>query len=157
MQVRILQVLGNTLRFRDGDLDEQGSRPIDEAGLRRLLEFSETAYRVIPDPTGDHLKTLVAGGKQLFQWLDGPEQWVGGLLRSGGMALHIDVASKLRHLPWELLFDGMFLCGNPHRLFTPIYRVGLDYRAAAPGQTPTPDPPPANRPLRVLFMASSPE
>jgi hypothetical protein len=53
-------------------------------------------------------------------------------------------------LPWELLCaDGAFLCANPLRPFTPVRRVGASRRE--------PEPEPANRPLRLLFMASSPE
>lgn len=97
---------------------------------------------------------LAAFGQELYRWLDGPAQRRLALMcasSSQGWALHIDTETeeRLRHLPWELLHDGTaFLCQNPNRPFTPVRRVdGFCDGGTAP----------ANRPLRVLFMASSPE
>ncbi len=90
-------------------------------------------------------------GKDLYSWL---EQVSGGFLgriraTSQALCLHIDTAAGLRHLPWELLHDGdVFLCAIPRRPFTPARRVTPYSRDDAAAD---------NRPLRVLFMASSPE
>jgi tetratricopeptide (TPR) repeat protein len=158
MQIRILQLLGDALRFRDQDFRELGSRRLDAAELKELVEKTETAYRVVTsDPLGDYRRGLVDHGKRLFNWLDGPEQWLSGSNFAAGMALHIDVASNLRHLPWELLFNSGFLCQQSSCLFTPVYRVGLEERSRL-REPPAPSKPERqNRPLRVLFMASSPE
>ncbi|MEW5766281.1 MAG: hypothetical protein AB1797_01470 [bacterium] len=65
-----------------------------------------------------------------------------------GAAIHIDVVERLRHLPWELLRkEGAFLCAHPYRPFTPVRRVSEKKDSFER----------ANRPLRVLFMACSPE
>ena len=70
-------------------------------------------------------------------------------MTSQALCLHIDTAAGLRHLPWELLHDGdVFLCAIPRRPFTPARRVTPYFRDDAAAD---------NRPLRVLFMASSPE
>lgn len=90
-------------------------------------------------------------GQDLHAWL---ERVTNGCLsdmrgRSQAFSLHIDTNAGLRHLPWELLHDGdLFLCCQPRRAFTPVRRVNGYARN---------DTDPANRPLRVLFMASSPE
>ena len=90
-------------------------------------------------------------GRRLYEWLDGPtERWLAGLrAQHPDLALHVDVENRLRHLPWELLYSGGHLCGHPHQRFTPVRRVN--------GRCAADQPQPANRPLRVLFMATSPE
>ncbi len=68
--------------------------------------------------------------------------------RTDGCALYIDVAEQLRHLPWELLaVRNQFLCSDAVRPFTPVRFVSNERRPLLR----------ANRPLRVLFMACSPE
>jgi hypothetical protein len=85
----------------------------------------------------------------LYEWLDGPtERWLAGLRKQHpDLALHVAVESRLRHLPWELLYSDGYLCGHAHHRFTPIRQVN-DRRYSDQR---------ANRPLRVLFMAASPE
>ena len=113
MQVRILQLLGDTLRLRDESYREIAARTIDVDGLERLLQATEKDYKEIQRAQTANDAKLLEHGKRLFQWLDGTEQWLGGLRTDDGLALHIDVESKLRQLPWELLFDAAFLCANP--------------------------------------------
>lgn len=89
-------------------------------------------------------------GRRLYEWLDGPtERWLETALPgAGGLAVHVDVAEGLRHLPWELLVrQGLFLCADAARPFTPVRRVS---EVACQVET-------ANRPLRVLYMACAPE
>lgn len=92
-------------------------------------------------------------GQRLYRWLDGPtERWLERIIAEPA-ALHLDVDEGLRHLPWELLSrDGAFVCTNPLCPFTPVRRIAP--AATLPLFTPAPSP--ANRPLRILFMASSP-
>lgn len=91
-------------------------------------------------------------GQRLYDWLDGAnERWLTTLLGQAGTdgcALYIDVAEQLRHLPWELLaVRNQFLCSDAVRPFTPVRFVSNERRPLLR----------ANRPLRVLFMACSPE
>ncbi|HEX7242657.1 MAG TPA: CHAT domain-containing protein, partial [Longimicrobiaceae bacterium] len=130
-----------TLRFYGTDGALVGTRELD--GLQGFIGEVEKGYRTrAPD--------LVSLGQRLYEWLDGPtERWLDGALPGpGGLAVHVDVAERLRHFPWELLLrDGSFLCDDVNRPFTPVRRVSRDAREVAP----------ANRPLRVLLMACSPE
>jgi CHAT domain-containing protein len=65
---------------------------------------------------------------------------------SEGMTLRIDVAERLRHLPWELLYtDAAYLSSNALRLFTPARLV-----TEKAGKIEV-----YNRPLRTLYMACS--
>ncbi len=118
-------------------------RPLDEDALSALLQEA-AAYRL-------HGEGLLALGEGLYQWLDGPAyRWLAdhtGAL--DGVTIRIDCEEGLRRLPWELMADGgAYLSVDPLRLWTPVYNVsdrdGTSHDAA-------------NRPLRVLFMASSPE
>lgn len=91
-------------------------------------------------------------GRRLFAFLDGDQRWLTSTLGdSRGTVLQITAAQRLRHLPWELLADdGSFLTVSGNAPLVPVRVVngrssGTD--AAAVG----------NRPLRVLFMATSPE
>src|ERR1017187_9561958 len=104
---------------------------------------------------------LTALGRSLYQWLDGPEGWLRTGLTNGETALLLDLAAplqaqdlnsasepllgKLAHLPWELLHDGKGFLAE--RGIQPI-RVMQSRSVHAQ---------PANRPLRLLFMATSPE
>jgi hypothetical protein len=55
-------------------------------------------------------------GRRLYAWLDGPtKRWL-EQARQGvpGLAVHVDVEERLRHLPCELLCDAAgFLCSDP--------------------------------------------
>ena len=121
-----------------------GQRQLSAVEIGHFVQQVEASYqRSSPD-----LRKL---GKRLYHWLDGPSQrWLAGARRgTPGLAIHIDVQQRLRHLPWELLCeDGVFLCGMPNNPFTPVRRVGGVRRQPVAA---------ANRPLRVLFMACSPE
>jgi hypothetical protein len=94
--------------------------------------------------------TLITLGRELYGWLDGPaHRWLAGAMDgSGGLTLRIDVAERLRHLPWELLHNGdSYLCFNSQQPFTParlVTEVGRKIETQ-------------NRPLRLLLMACSAE
>ncbi|MFS8065559.1 MAG: CHAT domain-containing protein [Byssovorax sp.] len=154
MKSYVVQVFRKTsqsvLRFFD---DPTAARPLP---VERPLppEPIEAFTREVDADYRKRAPNLADIGNRLYRWLDGPtERWLERILAEPA-TLHLDVDERLRHLPWELLCrDGAFLCANPLRPFTPVRRV-------APATTLplfTPAPLPANRPLRVLFMASSPE
>lgn len=91
-------------------------------------------------------------GRRLYDWLDGSGQrWLATALeglRGEGLTLRLDVGHRLRHLPWELAADGgTFLAADVSRPFCPVREVDRSGRGWEA----------ANRPLRALFMASSPE
>ena len=134
------------LRLETPDGRLMGERPIDRSEIDQFTAHLENAYTQSTTPSLSRI------GQSLYEWLDDPTQrWVDNLLRQypTGLALHIDVKERFRHLPWELLAPGpgQFLCAHALRPFTPIRQVTDHLLPVAT----------ANRPLRVLFMATSPE
>lgn len=117
-------------------------RALDRHGVDRFVKRVEQGYRAAsPD-----LRSL---GADLFQWIDGPsERWL-ARSREGQrpILLHIDCDERLRSLPWELLFDETFLAVDPINPVMPVRLASSRIDEASP---------PANRPLRIAFMASSP-
>lgn len=135
------------LRFyQDDGAPAFADRELDRSEVERWAQEVEADYaKMAPD--------LLGLGRRLARWLDGDtERWLAGALDGvPGLAVHVDVEEKLRHLPWELLAAGLgdgFLCGRPEAPFTPVRRV------VAARSYPVTDP--ANRPLRLLFLAASP-
>ncbi|GIJ38559.1 CHAT domain-containing protein [Micromonospora andamanensis] len=129
------------------------TRGLDKAAIDRLLEVVERDYsqhavaqKVFGAP---QLRDL---GAKLADFLDGDERWLTPVLgRPPGIALRINAAERLRHLPWELLAaDGSYLAVSTSAPLLPVRSIGTN--AALNDQVK-----PANRPLRVLFMATSPE
>ncbi|MGH9851223.1 MAG: CHAT domain-containing protein, partial [Blastocatellia bacterium] len=131
------------LRLLDGEGKLAGERELDNDAVAAFTNLAEAYYR-------RDTPQLTEIGSQLYEWLDGPtERW---LARVGagaqGTAVFVDVAERLRHLPWELLcHQGVYLCRNAHRPFTPIRLVAKTARGHRR----------ENRPLRILFMACSAE
>ncbi|MEY3302851.1 MAG: hypothetical protein RLZZ139_1224, partial [Cyanobacteriota bacterium] len=100
-------------------------------------------YVSMPDP--------VAIGKKLFGWLDGDGRWLSRALADcQGELLVLAIANlaKLPHLPWEVLHDREgFLIDRTFPKVVPVRWTK--------GEVVTSEP--ADRPLRVMFMATDPE
>ncbi len=130
--------------YRDnpGDFTE---RSLTLGDVEDLIENVEAAYYT-PLPE-DFART----GKRLYEWLDGPDRFLAGALEKQGavdtLVLAIETEGKLAHLPWELLHDGDgFLVLRRRPLIAPVrWRDRGSARVE-----------PVNRPLRVLYMATSP-
>ncbi len=121
-------------------------RSLDRAEITMFAEDVDNRYRA--QAPGADLAEL---GRELYRWLDGPtERWLAQARdRLRSMVVHIDVHDRLRQLPWELMHDGAgYLAVHPAR---PICPVRLVSKREGDGRVP------ANRPLRILFMASSPD
>jgi CHAT domain len=129
------------------------TRGLDRAVIDRLIEAVEHAY-------GEgSIAQLVFGsaalrdlGENLFNFLDGDERWLSQALADPrGARVRIAAGERLGHLPWELVVrDGSYLAVSESAPLLPV-------RAASPVATLGAVVKPRNRPLRVLFMASSPE
>jgi CHAT domain/AAA ATPase domain len=129
------------------------ARGLDRAAIEDLIEVVERVYGE------DSLAQWVFGsadlrdlGEMLFSFLDGDERWFGHTLADPrGATLRITAEQRLRHLPWELVArDGSFLTVSEGTPLLPVRSAGS---VATLGGVVAPH----NRPLRVLFMATSPE
>lgn len=143
--------------YRAEVLDADGHDPrlrwttADGAVSERVLRREEADELV--GATGDLYRvgegSLAELGARLYRWLDGPtERWLASARAlQRPLTVELDVAERLRALPWELAYDDGYVAVDPVAPVSPV-------RAASPrvqDQLGT-----ANRPLRVLFMASSP-
>ncbi|NEU78768.1 tetratricopeptide repeat protein [Nostoc sp. UIC 10630] len=142
---------------------DYGSRRLDKAELVALIDLCEQNYYA---QQRDHLPYLTQLGRQLYQWLDGKEGWVRKALdEADEQTINLDliqtseaqglnpeterVALGLAHLPWELLHDGAgFLIEHQNLSVLPVRSVQQRQTQVIGVQ---------NRPLRLLFMATSPE
>ncbi|MDQ1292320.1 MAG: hypothetical protein QG608_198 [Actinomycetota bacterium] len=134
--------------FVDGTMH---TRLLDREALDGMLREVDARYPTLADlPASRATAELAALGEKVFAFLDGSERWLKPLVSTGGdgVCLRIDQGERLRHLPFELICrDGSFLAVAPAGPVLPVRshrRAARDRRAA-------------NRALRVLFMAMSPE
>jgi hypothetical protein len=139
------------LRFRDGE--GLRTRGLDRAVIDHLIEAVEHTY------AEDSIAQRVFGsaalrdlGEMLFNFLDGDERWFSQALADPrGATVRIAAGQRLGHLPWELVVrDGSYLAVSDSAPLLPVRAVSS---IATLGAVVAP----RNRPLRVLFMASSPE
>ncbi|MEH2123400.1 tetratricopeptide repeat protein [Nostoc sp.] len=142
---------------------DYGSRRLDKTELAALIDLCEQNYYAQQQ---DRLPYLTQLGRQLYQWLDGKEGWLRRALdeadeqtilldlikTSEAQGLNPEterVALGLAHLPWELLHDGIgFLLQRQNISVLPVRSVQQRQTQIIGVQ---------NRPLRLLFMATSPE
>jgi hypothetical protein len=139
------------LRLRGGE--GLRTRGLNRAVIDHLIEAVDHAY------AEDSIAQRVFGstalrdlGEKLFNFLDGDERWFSRALADPrGATVRIAAGQRLRHLPWELVVrDGSYLAVSES---APLLPVRAASSIATLGAVVTP----RNRPLRVLFMASSPE
>ncbi|MEH2313371.1 MAG: tetratricopeptide repeat protein [Nostoc sp.] len=142
---------------------DYGSRRLDKTELAALIDLSEQNYYA---QQRDYLPYLTQLGRQLYQWLDGKEGWLRRALdEADEQTILLDliqtseakglnpeterVALGLAHLPWELLHDSAgFLIERRDISVLPVRSVQQRQSPVIGVQ---------NRPLRLLFMATSPE
>ncbi|NET04844.1 MAG: tetratricopeptide repeat protein [Symploca sp. SIO2B6] len=135
-----------------------GTRRLDTTALASLINLCEEKYYSSNYNDASQLKRI---GQQLYQWLDGKEGWLRQALESDSEGrIYLDliktseaqalnpetqkVALGLAHLPWELLHNGTVFLHN----ILPVRTVQQCQQDVIAVQ---------NRPLRLLFMATSPE
>jgi len=149
---------------------DRGTRRLSRSELIELIEQCEQHYysgrpRDWYGQQQDVPEQLVELGCHLYRWLDGNEGWLRSLLATGssqtiafdlnyslevqGLNPETDrIALGLAHLPWELLHDGTTFLLATQRLTIPPMRVVQRREVSSE---------PANRPLHLLLMATSPE
>ena len=135
------------LRFWRENPNDVRTRTLALPEIADLVGKAETDYY---SPLPAKLREI---GQRLFRWLDGGERRITAEIAATAnqapvLVLAIAMPHGLAHLPWEVLHDGTtFLL---HALNPPVLPVRWRHVAGS-NQVPQ------NRPLQVLFMASSPE
>ncbi|BBH38952.1 hypothetical protein myaer102_14680 [Microcystis viridis NIES-102] len=114
--------------------------------IDHLSKKADTDYYTrLPE---DHART----GQGLYRWLDGTERILQNELeshRGEKIVLAISTSKRLVHLPWELLHDGQGFLVEKRPAIIPVRWFSNN----RPNQIVSPPP---NRPLNLLFMATSP-
>jgi hypothetical protein len=129
------------------------TRGLDRAAIDDLVGVVERAYD--EDAVAQRVfgsEQLSALGEALFNFIDGDDRWFSQALADPrGTTVRIDAVERLRHLPWELIArNGLYLAVNENGPLLPV-------RASNTIATLGSQIALGNRPLRVLFMATSPE
>ncbi|MBD2300035.1 tetratricopeptide repeat protein [Nostoc sp. FACHB-190] len=139
-----------------------GTRRLDADKLASLINLCEEKYYSQRLDDTAQLRNI---GRELYSWLDGKEGWLRRALdETDEGRIYLDliqtseaqslnpqtqkVALGLAHLPWELLHDGTVFLLQRHNAPVPVRTVQQRNTSVLDVQ---------NRPLRLLFMATSPE
>lgn len=119
-------------------------RYLNLAEITHLIQEAERDYYT-PLPENHEVT-----GKRLFNWLDGDKRWLSRAIqecRGEELVVAIKAEQQLTHLPWEVLHDDDdFLINRVNPVVVPVRWIegnGSSKELEA-------------RPLRVLFMATSP-
>ncbi|MGB3293449.1 MAG: tetratricopeptide repeat protein [Phormidesmis sp.] len=150
---------------------EKGVRSLPQSELVELIDQCEQTYYSGRRKNSygqfvDVPQDLVRFGQTLYGWLDGPQGWLRSQTSQGNhlnvylnldlpadiAALNADtqrVALGLAHLPWELLHDGSAFLMTRMEIAVLLVRQVQVRGGEVAG--------PQNRPLRLLFMATSPD
>ena len=133
------------LRYSAENLNDFEPRRLQLAEIQDLIEMMERDYYVsLPE---DYATT----GRQLYEWLDGRDRFLTNLLGSRSAVLVIALSERLAHLPWEMMHDGTgFLVARSQ----PV--IPVRWQAQGSEQITWSGSAAANRPLQMLFMATSP-
>jgi hypothetical protein len=84
------------LRYWSGRPREAKEQHLPQAGINKLLQSADSDLIDLPV----NLKSI---GKQLFDWLQGTDQWLSQALETcpaSDLVLALSVDSNLAHLPW---------------------------------------------------------
>jgi CHAT domain len=134
------------LRYFFNNPNDYKERSLALIEIQDLLQVAERDYYTsLPE-------NFPTTGLMLYDWLDGSERWLSAAIakyRRQGLVLAIATTGKLAHLSWEVLHDGKcFLVERINPAVVPVRWL--------PDEESGQDVP-ANRALRVLFTATSPE
>ena len=133
--------------FWDNPADYKKHRwPLAE--IKKLSDIAETDYYTY------HPVEYTTTGQALYNWLDKSDRVLANALQEPhpeGLVIAIATDKGLAHLPWELLHDGECFLVEKRPWIIPIRWVS-NSKSKPIKITNTPQ----NRPLNVLFMATSP-
>ncbi|MEW2430046.1 CHAT domain-containing protein [Micromonospora sp. NPDC047644] len=152
-----LEVFAQTSNYYELRLSADGAAPqtrrLDRAAVDELITLVQRDYSSDANAQKVYGAVRLAElGARLADFLDGDQRWLTPILaHPAGAVLRIAAEERLRHLPWELLArEGTFLTVAGRAPLLPVRAVGTHAALTSPVT-------PNNRPLRVLFMAASPE
>ncbi|MDJ0697548.1 tetratricopeptide repeat protein [Mastigocoleus sp. MO_188.B34] len=132
------------LRYFFKDSIQYEERYLNLAEITDLVEIAERDYYT-PLPEQHDIT-----GKRLFHWLDGDERWLSRAIREcqgEELILAFKAEQRLTHLPWEVLHNGDdFLIHQVNPVVVPVRWIDGNVESKEL----------ETRPLRVLFMATSP-
>lgn len=117
------------------------------AEIKGLGDRAETDYY-----TYNHVDYATTG-RSLYNWLDGSDRFLANALnqpRQEGLVIAIATDRGLAKLPWELLHDGNCFLVEKRPAIIPVRWVSNGQPIAIANSQPP------NRPLNLLFMATSP-
>ena len=157
MRSAVVEIVGEPPMVGIRDEEKSATQSMDSLDLEAIelltsmtSEFYGGADAPVTNQGSPQLRLI---GEQLYRFLDGQE----GRLRKldsddQGTTLHIPLDRHLRNLPWEAIRDPSTTYLTS-RAINPWCITRRIEGAPASGI----ERPPANRPLRVLFMATAPE
>ena len=133
------------LRYYFDNPNDFKTHDLDLASIEKLIDDAEARYYTILPAD------LIETGRQLYAWLDSADRFLARAIEntrgSEGLVLAISTEGNLDHLPWEVLHDGTaFLVQRTNPFVVPVRWK----------DQPSTTEKPANRAVRVLFMAASP-
>ncbi|ACC85183.1 CHAT domain-containing protein [Nostoc punctiforme] len=124
------------------------------AEIQELRDRADTRYYT--NLAEDYATT----GKELYKWLDKCDRLLANALnqpRQQGLVIAIATDKGLAHLPWELLHDGEDFLVKKRPSIIPVRWVSKGQQKAIELLKSPDANSPENRPLNLLFMASSPK
>ncbi len=151
-RVEVFQQTSDYSELRFQDANAPRTRGLRKVEIEELIQRVEELYiRNAIAPLTYGSTDLLDLGQDLFSFIDGNERWLREAASDPrGSTLRIAAEERLRHLPWELMAkERSHLSVNGITPFLPVRSISTNQALV--------DPVPANRPLRVLFMAASPE
>jgi|GEM_PF-653611 len=136
-----------SLRYFWGNAANYKEHRLSLAEIKLLSNKTETDYYT--HPPVDYTTT----GQVLYNWLDQSDCFLANALKEPhfeGLVIAIDTGKGLANLPWELLHDGKQFLVEKSGPIIPV-------RWVSNGKPIELSSSPQNRPLNVLFMATSPK
>ena len=142
-----------SVEFGDGKSER---RDLQEADHRRFLDWAVRYRTLLQSSQND--AALLALGKEIYTWLDGPASWINQILEVNptppvnmGMAIASrpdQQALSFLEVPWELVADEKgYLAADSQIKFNPLRCIGPRRQPVAA----------SDYRLSVVFMAAAPE
>lgn len=136
--------------YRDNHLQKERSTWFPLQEIQDLIEAAKNNYYKSHAPYYDKF------GQRLLTWLDhqtGVFKKLINQLRQDYTVLAISGDDGLADLPWEILHDGQEFLINKTPSIIPVRWLGNEETLSTNNNSSNP---PFNRPLNILFMATSP-